>query len=508
MQYTLINGALATLPADCLVLGAYQDAALCECAQQIDDTLQGKLSALIDNGDFEAKCGQTVMLYDVAGIAAQRVLLVGAGKRDKLDARQYQKIWAAVFTALKSSGAETALCCLHQLDVRERDTYWKVRFAVEQLARSSYVFDRFKKEKAPVVALRKVQFWSEHADSNLETALVEAQAIAFGVKATKDIANLPANIANPAYLAECARELAQDCDVVTTTVIDEAEMQTLGMNAYLAVSRGSTNPAFMSLIDYNNTGDANAQPIVLVGKGLTFDAGGISLKPSADMDEMKYDMGGAAAVYGVMKALTQLQLPVRVIGVLAGCENMPDGNAYRPGDILTTMNGLSVEVLNTDAEGRLVLCDALTYVERLNPEVVIDIATLTGACVVALGQHNSGLLSPDDALATALLEAAQKADDKAWRLPLGEEYSEQLKSNFADLANIGGRWGGASTAGAFLSHFTENYTWAHLDIAGTAWKSGVEKGATGRPVALLVQYLIDQVNKKGTKYNLSALYSR
>ncbi|MBE2896586.1 leucyl aminopeptidase [Pasteurellaceae bacterium HPA106] len=508
MQYALMNGEITALPSDCLVLGVYQHGDLDECTQRIDDALQGKLSALIEKGDFAAKCGQTVMLYDITGIAAQRVLLVGAGKKDKLDVRQYQKMWAAVFTALKDSGVETALCCLHQLSVRDRNTYWKVRFAVEQLARSSYVFDRFKKEKANAPALRKVQFWCELTEPTLETAIVEAQAIAYGVKATKDIANLPANIANPAYLAECARELAQECDVVIATVIDEAEMAKLGMNAYLAVSRGSHNPAFMSLIDYNNTGNPDAQPIVLVGKGLTFDAGGISLKPSADMDEMKYDMGGAAAVYGVMKALTKLQLPVRVIGVLAGCENMPDGNAYRPGDILTTMKGLSVEVLNTDAEGRLVLCDALTYVERLNPEVVIDIATLTGACVVALGQHNSGLLSPNESLATALLDAAAQAGDKAWRLPLGEEYSEQLKSNFADLANIGGRWGGASTAGAFLSHFTENYTWAHLDIAGTAWKSGAEKGATGRPVALLVQYLLDQVNKKGTKYNLSALYSR
>ena len=264
------------------------------------------------------------------------------------------------------------------------------------------------------------------------------------------------------------------------------------MNAYLAVSRGSQNPAYMSILHFNNAPDKNAKPIVLVGKGLTFDAGGISLKPAADMDEMKYDMCGAASVFGTMKAIAELNLPLNVIGVLAGCENLPDGNAYRPGDILTTMNGLTVEVLNTDAEGRLVLCDALTYVERFEPQYVIDVATLTGACVVALGQHNSGLVSTDDVLAEQLLQAAQQTTDKAWRLPLSEEYQEQLKSPFADLANIGGRWGGAITAGAFLSNFTKKYTWAHLDIAGTAWLQGANKGATGRPVSLLTQFLINQ----------------
>ena len=294
------------------------------------------------------------------------------------------------------------------------------------------------------------------------------------------------------YLAEQAKNLAETSTALSLDVIDEEDMTKLGMNAYLAVSRGSQNPAYMSILHFNNAPDKNTKPIVLVGKGLTFDAGGISLKPAADMDEMKYDMCGAASVFGTMKAIAELNLPLNVIGVLAGCENLPDGNAYRPGDILTTMNGLTVEVLNTDAEGRLVLCDALTYVERFEPQYVIDVATLTGACVVALGQHNSGLVSTDDALAEQLLKAAQQTTDKAWRLPLSEEYQEQLKSPFADLANIGGRWGGAITAGAFLSNFTKKYTWAHLDIAGTAWLQGANKGATGRPVSLLTQFLINQ----------------
>ena len=327
-----------------------------------------------------------------------------------------------------------------------------------------------------------------------ELAIQHACAVALGVKTAKDLANCPPNICNPAYLATQAKTLENSTALLKTTILGEAELSELGMQAYLAVSRGSHNEAKLTIMEYRNHPDPQSKPIVLVGKGLTFDAGGISLKPAAEMDEMKYDMCGAASVYGVMNALVSLQLPINVIGVLAGCENLPDGNAYRPGDILATMNGLTVEVLNTDAEGRLVLCDTLTYVQKFNPELVIDVATLTGACVVALGQHNSGLISTDDELAQQIELASRQSADKAWQLPLSEEYDEQLKSNFADLANIGGRWGGAITAGAFLSHFTKNYRWAHLDIAGTAWLQGANKGATGRPVPLLTQFLINRVN--------------
>ena len=366
-----------------------------------------------------------------------------------------------------------------------------MRFALEAIQQARYRFEQFKSKKSEDRhVLDSVIFYCESADEKKAAlAIQHAAAIATGVKATKDVANCPPNICNPAYLAECAKGLAEESELINTTIIDETQMAELKMNAYLAVSRGSENPAFMSVIEYKNHPNPQAKPIVLVGKGLTFDAGGISLKPAAEMDEMKYDMGGAASVYGVMKAVAELKLPLNITAILAGCENLPDGNAYRPGDILTTMNGLTVEVLNTDAEGRLVLCDALTYVERFEPETVIDVATLTGACVVALGQHNSGLFSSDEQLAQQLQKAAEQSLDKAWRLPLSEEYQEQLKSNFADLANIGGRWGGASTAAAFLSNFTKKYPWAHLDIAGTAWKSGAAKGATGRPVPLLVEYL-------------------
>jgi leucyl aminopeptidase len=302
---------------------------------------------------------------------------------------------------------------------------------------------------------------------------------------------MPPNICNPAYLAEQAQILENDYDSISTHIVGESEMEELGMGSYLAVGRGSINESMMSVIKHNGANDDSA-PIVLVGKGVTFDSGGISLKPGAGMDEMKYDMGGAAGVLGTMHAIAELNLPINIIGVLAGCENMPSSNAYRPGDILTTMSGQTVEVLNTDAEGRLVLCDALTYVERFNPELVVDIATLTGACVVALGEHASGLLSTHNPLAHELLNASDQSGDRAWRLPLWDEYQEQLESPFADFTNLGGKGAGTITAACFLARFTKKYHWAHLDIAGTAWRGGKDKGSTGRPVSMLTQFLLNR----------------
>ncbi|HCN7127540.1 TPA: leucyl aminopeptidase, partial [Escherichia coli] len=329
-------------------------------------------------------------------------------------------------------------------------------------------------------------------------AIQHGLAIAAGIKAAKDLGNMPPNICNAAYLASQARQLADSYSKnVITRVIGEQQMKELGMHSYLAVGQGSQNESLMSVIEYKGNASEDARPIVLVGKGLTFDSGGISIKPSEGMDEMKYDMCGAATVYGVMRMVAELQLPINVIGVLAGCENMPGGRAYRPGDVLTTMSGQTVEVLNTDAEGRLVLCDVLTYVERFEPEAVIDVATLTGACVIALGHHITGLMANHNPLAHELIAASEQSGDRAWRLPLGDEYQEQLESNFADMANIGGRPGGAITAGCFLSRFTRKYNWAHLDIAGTAWRSGKAKGATGRPVALLAQFLLNRAGFNG-----------
>ena len=489
MKYQAKNQAFSQA-ADGIVLGLYENNEFSKSFNEIDLAAQGYLNRLIQSGELTGKLGQTLLLRDLPGVATKRVLIVGCGKKGELTERRYNQLIQSMLKALNNANIREVVSYLTEIEIKDRDLYWNVRFAIEIIEHTNYRFDRFKSEKPESTALESLIFNTDCPQA--QRAIAHAQAVSAGVKVARDIANMPPNICNPAYLAEQAKHLAAEFGALSLEVIDETQMVELGMNAYLAVSRGSANPAYMSILHFNNAPDKNTKPIVLVGKGLTFDAGGISLKPAADMDEMKYDMGGAASVFGVMAAVAQLDLPLNVIGVLAGCENLPDGNAYRPGDILTTMNGLTVEVLNTDAEGRLVLCDALTYAERFEPQLLIDVATLTGACVVALGQHNSGLICEDENLAADLLLAAHQTTDKAWRLPLSEEYQEQLKSPFADLANIGGRWGGASTAGAFLANFTKKYRWAHLDIAGTAWLQGANKGATGRPVALLTQFLINQ----------------
>lgn len=490
MKYQAKSSALSQA-SECIILGVYENNEFSKSFNEIDHASQGYLNGLVKSGEISGKLGQSVLLRDLQGVAAKRILIVGCGKKGELSERQYKQLIQSLLKAVKDANIREVVSYLTEIELKDRDLYWNIRFAIETIEYTNYQFDQFKSQKAEIASLESFTFNSDCEQA--QRAIVHAQAITSGVKAARDIANMPPNICNPAYLAEQAKKLAENSTALSLNVVDEAEMAKLGMHAYLAVSRGSANPAYMSILTFNNAPDKNAKPLVLVGKGLTFDAGGISLKPAAEMDEMKYDMCGAASVFGTMKAIAELNLPLNVIGVLAGCENLPDGNAYRPGDILTTMNGLTVEVLNTDAEGRLVLCDALTYVERFEPELVIDVATLTGACVVALGQHNSGLVSTDDALSQDLLDAAAQTADKAWRLPLSEEYQEQLKSPFADLANIGGRWGGAITAGAFLSNFTKKYRWAHLDIAGTAWLQGANKGATGRPVSLLTQFLINRV---------------
>lgn len=482
MKYSANLTALNT--ADAVLVAIFEDSELSETAKKFDT--QGEITALLKCGEISGKIGEITLLRQ----GTQRILLVGAGKPGEITVRQFKQIVQKAFQVIKTTASKNMVNALTDVQIKDRDLYWNVRFAIETFEAERYVFDEFKSQKADQLKLENIVFPIDNAET--KRAIQHANAVALGIKLARDVANCPPNICNPKYLAEQAKTLEKRTALVKTTVLGEKEMAELGMHAYLGVSQGSKNEAQLSIMEYRNHPNPDAKPIVLVGKGLTFDAGGISLKPAAEMDEMKYDMCGAASVYGVMNALAELQLPLNVIGVLAGCENLPDGNAYRPGDILTTMNGLTVEVLNTDAEGRLVLCDTLTYVERFEPECVIDIATLTGACVVALGQHNSGLVSTDDALADALFQASQQTQDKAWRLPLSEEYQEQLKSPFADLANIGGRWGGAITAGAFLSNFTKKYPWAHLDIAGTAWLQGANKGATGRPVSLLTQFLINQ----------------
>ncbi|GAB1661371.1 leucyl aminopeptidase [Mannheimia haemolytica] len=495
MEFSVKNGNVEKQRTACLVVGVYEPRRLCSAAEQLDKLSNGYISTLLRRGDLEGKAGQTLLLHNVPNVLADRVLLVGCGKERELTERQYKQIIQKSVQTINETGSMEAVSFLTELHVKGRTPYWNVRFAVEAIQEQLYAYNDFKSIKPEVRReLRHVIFNVAHRKDlpDAERALEHGKAVALGISHAKNVANCPPNVCNPHYLAELAKGLAYDYPAISTTIIDEKQMAELGMNAYLAVSRASENEAFLSVIEYKGNPNADAKPIILVGKGMTFDSGGLSIKPTEAMDEMKYDMCGAATVYGTIKAIAEMKLPLNVIGLLAGCENAVDGKAYRPGDILTTMSGLTVEVLNTDAEGRLVLCDALSYVERFEPELVIDIATLTGACMIALGNHNSGLMSPHNGLANELLAAAEQADDKAWRLPLGEEYQEQLKSNFADLANIGGRLGGACTAGQFLSNFTKKYTWAHLDIAGTAWKSGAAKGATGRPVSLLTQFLINK----------------
>jgi leucyl aminopeptidase len=491
MEFGVKSGSPEKQRSACIVVGVFEPRRLSGIAEQLDRVSDGYLSSLLRRGDLEGKIGQMLLLHQVPGILSERVLLVGCGKERELDERQFKQIIQKTISTLNETGSMEAVCFLTELHVKSRDVYWKVRQAVETAQNSLYTFEQFKTNRAELRRpLRKLVFNvpTRRELTMGETAIAHGLAIADGVKICRDVANMPPNICNPAYLASQARRLADTLPNLTTKVIGEQQMSDLGMNAYLAVARGSSNEAMMSVIEYK--GHPSAKPIVLIGKGLTFDSGGISLKPADSMDEMKFDMCGAASVLGTLTAIAQLQLPINVIGILAGAENMPDGKAYRPGDILTSMSGQTIEVLNTDAEGRLVLCDVLTYAERFDPELVIDIATLTGACVIALGHQVSGLLANHNPLANDLLNAAELSGDKAWRLPLWDDYQEQIDSTIADMANTGGRPAGAITAGAFLSRFTKKYNWAHLDIAGTAWKSGKEKGATGRPVPLLTQFLL------------------
>lgn len=500
MEFSVKSGSPEKQRSACIVVGVFEPRRLSPIAEQLDKISDGYISALLRRGELEGKAGQTLLLHHVPNILSERILLIGCGKERELDERQYKQVIQKTINTLNDTGSMEAVCFLTELHVKGRNTYWKVRQAVETSKEALYCFDQLKSNKTePRRPLRKLVFNvpTRRELTSGERAIQHGLAVAAGVKAAKDLSNMPPNICNAAYLASQARQLADAWSKITTRVIGEQQMKELGMNAYLAVGAGSQNESLMSVIEYKGHPDPEARPIVLVGKGLTFDSGGISIKPAEAMDEMKYDMCGAASVYGVMRMVAELDLPLNVVGVLAGCENMPDGRSMRPGDILTTMSGQTVEVLNTDAEGRLVLCDALTYVERFEPEVVIDVATLTGACVIALGHHVSGLLSNHNPLAHELIGASEQSGDRAWRLPMTDEYQEQLESNFADMANIGGRPGGAITAACFLARFARKYNWAHLDIAGTAWRSGKAKGATGRPVPMLSQFLLNRAGLNG-----------
>lgn len=494
MEFHVKSGSPEKQRSACIVVGVFEPRRLTAVAEQLDVISEGYISNLLRRGDLEGKPGQMLLLHHVPNVLSERILLVGCGKERELDERQYKQIIAKTISNLNETGSMEAVCFLTELHVKGRDTYWKVRQAVESTNDALYRFTQMKSKKDEARRpLRKIVF-NVPTRRELpvgERAVEHGLAISKGMTTCKDVANMPPNICNPVYLYEQALELEKQYENVTVERIGEKEMENLGMNSYLAVGRGSHNESVMTVMHYRG-GAASHDPIVLVGKGLTFDSGGISLKPGEGMDEMKYDMGGAAGVLGAMHAILELQPAVNVIAVLAGCENMPDANAYRPGDILTTMSGQTVEVLNTDAEGRLVLCDALTYVERFDPDTVVDVATLTGACVIALGKHASGLMSSHNPLAHELINASEQSGDRAWRLPLWDDYQEQIESPFADMANVGGRPAGTITAACFLSRFTKKYHWAHLDVAGTAWNSGKNKGATGRPVPMLTQFVMNR----------------
>ena len=494
MDFIVKSARPETLKTATLVIPVGEGRTLGETAQQIDSASGGAISALLKRGDLAGKLGQTLLARDLPNLKAERVLLVGTGKDSELSDRQLRKVIAAVYGVLKGLAGSDALLALQDLRVKDRDAYGRTRLMVESLADGGYQFDRFKSQKADAIALKKLTLLSDKANlAEVTRAAQHAQAIAAGMAYTKDLGNLPPNLCHPSHLAEEARALGKAYKNLKVEILDEKQLKALGAGAFLAVAQGSEQPPRMIVLHYQGA-KKSEKPFALVGKGITFDTGGISIKPAANMDEMKYDMCGAASVFGTLKAVLEMQLPINLVCLLACAENMPSGRATRPGDIVTSMSGQTVEILNTDAEGRLVLCDTLTYAERFKPQAVIDIATLTGACIVALGSNVSGLMGNNQELIEQILAAGKSADDRAWQLPLFDEYQEQLDSPFADIANIGGPKAGTITAGCFLSRFTKNYHWAHLDIAGTAWISGgKEKGATGRPVPMLTQYLLDRV---------------
>jgi len=501
MEFSIKNSNPEKQRSDCVIVGVYESHILSNAALAIDEASTGYITSILKRGDMDGKLDATLMLHNVPGTLCERVLLIGLGKELDFTDKQYCKAVRASVKALTSSGAGNVTTFLAELTVKELTVRRKVALLAEVMLDATYKFDAIKKKKIDLkkgdvkkgiatIAINVAQA-GEVKDAKL--GLADGRALAAGVSLAKDLGNLPPNVCTPTYLAEQAQALGKKYDF-KVKVLEQNELKKLGMGSFLGVTQGSEEPPKFIVMQHLK-GKKDQKPVVLVGKGITFDTGGISLKPGSEMDEMKYDMCGAASVIGTFKTIAEMDLALNVIGLIPTCENMPDGRATRPGDVLTSMSGLTIEVLNTDAEGRLILCDALTYAERFEPSAVVDIATLTGACVIALGHHASGLFSNNDDLAKELLQAGEASLDRAWHMPMWDDYQPLLDSNFADIANIGGRAGGSITAACFLSRFAEKYEWAHLDVAGTAWKSGKEKGGTGRPVPLLTEFLVARANK-------------
>ena len=495
MQFNATTTDSPRIRTGCLVAGVFEGLDATPAYQALDTASGGKLDAIARKVRFRGDAGKHLLVHALDGVTADSVLIVGCGpKKEAMTPARYLKLAGTAARTSVDTGARSLAWSLGEIDVDDRDLEWRSRIAVERLSEAAYRFDAMRsetgKDRTPPPQRTSIATPRSHRAA-AAAGVATGQAIAAGIALARDLGNLPGNVCTPSHLADRAKALAARHAKVTFKALDEARMKRLGMGSLLSVARGSREPPRLVILEYRGAARSRA-PIVLVGKGVTFDSGGISIKPSATMDEMKFDMCGAASVIGTMEACATLGLRLNLVALAPACENLPDGNATKPGDIVTTMAGRTVEVLNTDAEGRLILCDALTYAERYEPDVVIDIATLTGACVIALGAHASGLFSNHQPLAGALLAAGEHAGDRAWQMPLWDEYAEQLKSNFADVANIGGREAGAVTAASFLAKFASEQRWAHLDIAGTAWRSGKDKGATGRPVGLLCQYLLDR----------------
>jgi leucyl aminopeptidase len=494
MEFTIKSGSPEKQRSACVVVGVFDNRKLSLSAELIDRASNGYVSEIIRRGDMEGKLGATLLLHNVRGTLADRVLLVGLGKERDFRDKEFRHGIRAAVKLLNETGSYEAVIYLTEEKVKRREVAWRVEHAVVVAMDAVYRFDQMKSTPAEVRRpLRKLTLSvpqrSDLADG--EAAAARGLAISHGIELAKDLGNLPGNVCTPSYLGERALDLAKEFPEVKATVLERAEIEQLGMGSFLSVTNGSEQPPRFIVLEYDQS-QRKQRPLVIVGKGITFDTGGISLKPPLDMDHMKYDMCGAASVFGTFRAIAELKPKINIVGLVPTCENMPSGRATKPGDIVKSMSGQTIEILNTDAEGRLILADALTYAERYEPEAVVDIATLTGAMVISLGHVAAGLFSNSDALARALLGAGDDAYDRAWQLPLWEDYQDGLSSNFADFANVAGRAGGSITAACFLSRFAKKYDWAHLDIAGVAYREGKEKGATGRPVPLLTTWLLSQ----------------
>jgi leucyl aminopeptidase len=488
MKYNATNRKLSEIKTDCLCLPSTLKTGLSERGKELDQALDGIISAAIKQNAFKHELGKTLTL-DLVGNNAKRIVIFGLGAQKSLTSNSFDTIAKATVKAISGKNATIELegVCT----IQEDSLAPSCESFIRELFSDNYLFEKYKSKKSEKIHVSQVSFAADKPAQNIiKKAISYGQALTEGMSLTRDLGNEPGNVCTPSYLAETAKGLAKEYSELTCKVLEEKDMEKLNMGAFLSVSKGSTEPGKLIVLEYKG-GKTGEAPHVLVGKGVTFDTGGISLKPGAQMDEMKYDMCGAASVLGAMKAVAELKPKKNIIGVIAAAENMPAGNASKPGDIVTTASGLTVEILNTDAEGRLVLCDALTYVEKFKPKSVIDIATLTGACIIALGHATSAVMSNSDEFAKTLMDCGQEANDQAWQLPIWDIYQTQIDSPFADIQNIGGKGAGSITAACFLSRFTKSYTWAHLDIAGTAWNSGANKGATGRPVPLLLNYLIN-----------------